>query len=309
MGIGRSPWLLAAFAALFVVAWPTTSTSWAQDKPGANPAGPPEAATTVSSAPRLNLIDRQRMLAEMLAKALCFIDLKVDKKVHRNQMSVAQYVFHSTLEHLNEGSAGLELAAEKHPELKKAIEDIKLAWVNYAEPLNSWTGGRWGKEQFAIKVYEVDEAYEKQLTEAIGIYRKVLVDAGGVTQDAAAAILAAGQQRTLTQQFSKQFCQALSGYKTEVTRENLKQSLALYKDVTKKFAAGAKELGLTEEQPGLVLDNIELARATFATIEPILTSALDGKKPTPEELSLVATANVELLRHWEKIVSTYVLLN
>lgn len=309
MGIGRSPWHLAVFAAVLVYALPTASTSWAQDKPDANAAGPSAAASKVSSAPRLNLIDRQRMLSEMLAKALCFIDLKVDKKVHRNQMSVAQYVFHSTIEHLVEGSAGLEIAAESHPDLKKAVEDIKLAWVSYAEPLNSWTGGRWGKAQFAIKVYEVDEAYEKQLTEAIALYRKVLVDEGKVTENAATAILAAGKQRTLTQQFAKQFCQSLSGYKTEETRERLKESLALYKDVTDKFAKGDKAVGLTEEQPGLVLDNIELARESFAKIEPILNAALEGKMPTPEELSLVAVTNVELLRHWEKIVSTYVMLN
>lgn len=266
-------------------------------------------AAEKSIASRLNLVDRQRMLAEMLAKGLCFIDLRVDKKIHRNQMSVAQFVFHSALDHLVEGSEGLNIAAETHPELKTAIEEIKLAWVSYAEPLNSWTGGRWGKEQFAIKVYEVDEAYEARLADTIELYRKVHVEQGNISEDSAATILAAGRQRTLTQKIAKQFCQALSGYKPEQTPQRLQKALALYKETAEKFAKGDEQVGLSKTPPGVVLDTIELASAEFAKIEPIINAALEGNKPAPEELSLVATGTLEMLRHWEKIVATYVLLN
>lgn len=244
-----------------------------------------------------------------MAKGLCFIDLKVDKKLHRNQMSVAQYVFHSTLDNLLDGSSGLDLPAETHPELKKAVEEIKLAWVKYAEPLNSWTGGRWGKKQFALKVYEVDEDYERQLTETIELYRKVLVEAGSVPESAAKTILSAGRQRTLAQQMAKQFCQCLSGYKPEETRQRLKETVALFQDVTRKFEKGDQAVGLSGEQPGLILDNIQLASASLEKIKPILAAALDGQTPSAEELELVSTTNVELLRHWEKIVATYVQLN
>lgn len=249
------------------------------------------------------------MLADMMAKGLCLIDLRVDKKFHRNQMSVAQYVFHSTLENLKEGNEGLDLPAESRPELIKTLEAIKLAWVKYAEPLNSWTGGRWGKKQFALKVYEVDDDYTKQLSQAIEHYRKVLVAEGAVSQSAAKTILASGKQRTLTQQIAKQYCQSLSGYKPEETREHLKQNLALFKEVTDKFAKGDKDVGLEGEQPGVVIDTIGETRSSLAKIEPIIETALAGKVPTPEESTLVATTTLQLLRQWEKITSTYVLLS
>ncbi|MBU2583520.1 MAG: type IV pili methyl-accepting chemotaxis transducer N-terminal domain-containing protein [Alphaproteobacteria bacterium] len=286
-----------------------------QDAPAQTAARAAAPAAAIATGPgksavlRLNLIDRQRMLGEMMAKGLCFIDLKVEKKLHRNQMSVAQYVFHSTLDNLVEGSPGLELPPEQRPELKNAIEEIKLAWVKYAEPLNSWTGGRWGKKQFALKVYEVDEEYEKQLSETIELYRKVLLGAGAVSEDTTLTILAAGRQRTLTQQMAKQFCQALSGYKPEETRERLQQTLALYKDVAGKFNSGDKEVGLSGGQPGLILDNIQLATTAFEKIEPVLKATVEGGTPTPEEQTLVAGTTLELLRHWEKVVATYVQLN
>lgn len=301
---------LAIFALLPALAFMASHDTRAEDSAGNKAQHSASAvAPSKSSAPRLNVIDRQRMLGEMMAKGLCFIDLRVDKKLHRNQMSVAQYVFHSTLENLVQGSAGLQIAPETDPELKKAVEDIKLAWVKYAEPLNSWTGGRWGKKQFALKVYEVDEEYGEQLADAVELYRKVLISQGSIGEDAAKTILAAGMQRTLTQQIAKQFCQSLSDYKPDVTPDRLKASLALYKDTTAKFEKGDAELGLSDEQPGLVLDNIELAKTAFAKIEPILNAAADGNSPSEEELALVSATNLELLRHWEKVVATYVLLN
>lgn len=271
----------------------------AADKPSAEKA---------SNVERLNLIDRQRMLAEMMAKGLCLIDLRVNKKLHRNQMSAAQFVFHSTLDNLRDGNEALSIAPETVVERKQTIDGLKAAWVNYAEPLNSWTGGRWGKKQFALKVYEVSEDYAKLIKEAIEQYRKTLIDEGDISSKSAKTILSAGRQRALSQRIAKQFCQSLSGYKPDEINGRLQENLATFKDVTEKFAAGDAAVGLEGQQPGMVVDVIENARATLGPIEPIIAMAVDGQKPSKEELDLVATSTLQLLRHWEKITATYVVL-
>ena len=301
--IRSKPWP-AKFVSTFALALMVTPAAFA-----APPEPAAKATDPATAAARLNLIDRQRMLADMMAKGLCFIDLRVEKKLHRNQMSVAQYVFHSTLESLKVGNPGLDLPAEQNPELIETLDQIKLDWVKYSEPLNSWTGGRWGKKQFALKVYEVDEDYTKQLTKAIEHYRKVMVEQGAVSESAAKTILAAGRQRTLTQQIAKEFCQALSGYKPEETPGRLKEAVATFKDVTDKFAKGDKDVGLEGEQPGIVVDTISETRGLLAGIEPVIEKAATGTVPPQEELDLVASSTLQLLRQWEKITSTYVLLS
>ncbi|MEQ8823225.1 MAG: type IV pili methyl-accepting chemotaxis transducer N-terminal domain-containing protein [Filomicrobium sp.] len=284
------------------------TASFAQTSNQSGDAADKPSAEKASNVQRLNLIDRQRMLAEMMAKGLCLIDLRVNKKLHRNQMSAAQFVFHSTLDNLRDGNEALSIAPETVAERKQTIDGLKAAWVNYAEPLNSWTGGRWGKKQFALKVYEVSEDYAKLIKEAIEQYRKTLIDEGDISSKSAKTILSAGRQRALSQRIAKQFCQSLSGYKPDEINGRLKENLAKFKDVTEKFAAGDAAVGLEGQQPGMVVDVIENARATLSPIEPIIAMAVDGQKPSQEELDLVASSTLQLLRHWEKITATYVVL-
>lgn len=266
---------------------------------------------TVDSNPliRLNFVDRQRMLNEMTAKALCFTDLRVDRKGHSNQLSAAKYVFESTLEHLTEGSKGLGLAAESRPHLLSEIEELKLAWVNNAAAINGWFGARWGKSLFAAKAFEQNEVLNKRLTQTIETYHEAAEAEGGVDPGASAALLIAGGQRMMTQRIGKELCQIAAGYQPEETRKRLQESLALFAANTEKIAKGDKESGLTEEPPGLVLDNIEQSKSALATMEPVLDAALAGNTLTREELAPAAVANMKLLRHWEQIVSTYELLD
>ncbi len=98
------------------------------------------------------------MLKDMIVKALCLADQRVNRRAYRNHLAVAQFACQETLLHLTEGSAALKLAAEAHQELRKAIDNLKSEWVKYAAFLNGWSVARWGKKLFAIKVYEVNEA-------------------------------------------------------------------------------------------------------------------------------------------------------
>ena len=63
------------------------------------------------------------MLNEMIVKAFCLVDQRVNRRAYRYHPAVAQLAYQETLLHLTEGSAALKLAPEAHQELRKAIEN------------------------------------------------------------------------------------------------------------------------------------------------------------------------------------------
>lgn len=254
---------------------------------------------------RLNFVDRHRMLNEMMAKALCLFEMRVGRSEHNQQLTAAKYVFESTLEHLVDGSKGLGLTAESRPELIETVRDLKLAWVDNAAAINGWSGARWGRRQFAAKALELNVSLHKKLTSMIAIYR----DASPADPSATVPLLMAGRQRMLTQKIGKEFCQIAVGHQVDESIDDLKHSLALFKKVSDQFVAGDKEVGLREQPPGLVIDNITLARTTLSKIEPVLLAATGNQPPSKEDLARVDVALMQLLRHWEQIVATYELLN
>lgn len=269
-------------------------------------ASPAELQITQSDTPmRLVFVDRQLMLNEMMAKSICYTDMRVDRKKHRNQLAASQYVFAQTLEGLIEGSPALNLQPEKRKELIEAIARLKAAWIDYTSAITSWSNARWGRKLFATKAYEVNEAFDKLLSETIKLYSQTLVADGSIEKDTMASLLLAGRQRMLTQRISKEFCQVATGLNTEPSREHLKQSLALFDASMKRLAGGDESDGASSDTPGEILDSIAKARATFAKVEPTLERVAAGSKPTEVDLEKIASVNDELLRHWVSIVSFY----
>ena len=257
---------------------------------------------------RLNFVDRQRMLNEMIVKSLCLVDQRVKRSMYRNQLAVAQFAYQETLLHLTQGSAALKLAPEAREELRKAIEDLKAEWVKYAAVLNGWSVARWGKKLFAVKVYEVNEALAVRLQQVNDLYRGVYEKQRVIGSEARAGILLAGRQRMLTQKMTKELCQLAQSYNVDETRKRLNESLSQFAKTTKTLAKGDPEAGLNGEPPGMALELMERSEAVFATAEPILTAAASGNLATPEQLSLVAEANDKALHTWGKAASVYELL-
>lgn len=289
--------------ALGAVATPTISLA---QEPGETQVAPVSGADEKAVGfARINAVDRQRMLGEMMAKALCFTDLRLERKKHSNQLSASKFVFESNLINLTDGSEMLGLPPENRPKLISAINELKASWVDNATAINGWFGARWGKKLFAAKAYQVNLSFYDKLTGTIDVYRQASHTDDKFKQSALTGLLIAGRQRMLSQKFAKEVCQIAATHEVEANRERLKGSMALLEDTTKKLVTGDAQLGLPDEPPGIILDAIEVARVKFAEIEPVLESVRDGAKPTKEDLALVAAASMSVLHAWEKVVSIY----
>ncbi len=280
----------------------------AQETPTPAPAQAEQSQSSDDSHLRLNFVDRQRMLNEMIVKALCLIDQRVNRGAYRNQLAVAQFAYQETLLHLTEGSEELKLAPEGRQELRKAIEDLKSEWVKYAAVLNGWSVARWGKKLFAVKVYEVNEALADRLQKVNDLYREVFEKERVIGPTALTGILLAGRQRMLTQKMTKELCQLVQGYNVEETKKQLKESLALFAQTTETLSKGDPKIGLTGEPPGMALELIGNSKSIFASVEPILAAAAAGTSSIREDLSLVAGANDKALHSWVKTTAIYELL-
>lgn len=273
----------------------------AQDDPAAGS----ENGQRTDTSERLNFVDRQLMLNEMMAKSICYTDMRVDRKKHRNQLALAQFVFKETLQNLISGNEALQIQPETDFKLRSAIGKLQGAWLNYTSTITSWSNARWGRKLFALKAYEVNEDFNTKLLKTIEDYRQSLLTDGAISKSAVAGLLLAGRQRMLTQKISKEFCQIATGLNVEPSRKLLSQSLSQFEASADKLIKGDKELGLYDEPPGEVIDSIEKARSVFATVEPILVKAAAGSQPSEDDLEFVANANDELLKHWVTTVSIY----
>lgn len=254
---------------------------------------------------RLNFADRQRMLNEMIAKALCLTDQRVKRTEYRNQLAVAQFTFQETLQQLTEGSAALELTAETRPELQNAVAFQRKAWVDYAAALNGWSGARWGSDLFAMKVYEVNASLYPRLNETIDTYGAVYKQNKLVAGPVVNAIVLAGQQRMLTQKMGKEVCQLAAGFEPEATRTHLKQSLDLYAKSLARFETPNGDGSLPKEVPGMVLDTIELTKNRFKALEPQLAAIAGGEVPSKEAVGELTAGLDDVLRLWIQVTSLY----
>lgn len=265
----------------------------------------PNSGNAQDASIRLNLVDRQLMLNQMMAKALCYVDLRVERKTYRNQLAVSQFAFKQTLAQLKDGNPALGILPENNDTLRTAIDAMGKDQLTISSAITGWSSARWGRKLFAAKVYEVNEELNTKLSDTIEVYRNVVVDEGGLSKGAAAALLLAGRQRMLAQKISKEFCLVASGIYADEYREKLKASIAQYTATTEKFLTGDKEIGLSAEPPGEIIDKIAEVKAVYAEAEPLLNKAADGGEPTKEDAAIIAEKGDALLRHWVQAVTIY----
>ncbi len=262
-----------------------------------------------ATALRLNFADRQLMLNEMIAKALCLTDQRIQRSHFTNQLAIARVAFHSTFDQLTEGSKGLSLARETRPRIRASIERLKADWVSYAAALTGWSGARWGKDLFAMKVYEVSEAFDRDLGRMMEIYRDAYQNGTLIEPDVRTAVLLAGRQRTLTQRMTKELCWLTAGYESAATKAALAQSIAEFEKNLQTLREGGTANGLPEDPPGILMDVLEQTAREFAKAKPLLEASATGPAPEKEELQLASTVLDNVLKSWVEITSLYGLMH
>lgn len=258
---------------------------------------------------KLNFIDRQRMLTQMMAKSVCLADRGVEANASKQRALAARYVFDTTLTQLGDGSSGLRLQRENRPEIRAALKSLTALWTDYSDAVDGWAGGDTQTHRFANEIFSLDPGLLERVDATVGIYQAGYRDSGDLSAASAAAILLSGRQRMLTQKMSKEYCLIAAGRDAQDARARLRETIELFARTSKALAVGDSQAGLAEEPPGLVSNKIAEAEAVLSEIEPALDEAASGGTPTSEDLRVMAETSLFLLRRWEEIVTLYELLD
>ncbi len=282
------------FAVIFLFAAASTAPGAAAADAGAKPT---LHARSDNTARRLFVANRQRMLNELMAKSLCYVEAKVTRSQFRNQLASAQFVFQEALEHLIDGSPELGLAPEGNANLRALIDRMQAYWVTYSSAITGWSAARWGRELFARKVFDTNKVLAAELNEAHKEIRDIYVGKENVAH--ALEMRLADQQSMLIQKISKQFCQIAVGYNADEVRLKLKATVA-------QFAETADQLQAAD-LPGEMVDSIRLSQFKFKELLPILETAVNGK-PGNDDVETVAGLGDELLRIWMRNAEFYQVL-
>jgi len=246
---------------------------------------------------KINLADRERMLSQYMAKAVCFAALGIDQKAQLEELKFAHHMFERALVDLRDGSTTQRLLPVDTTDkpINNALDDVERLWYTYGIAVKKLDLPTVSAENLALleKIDTVVTVFQMRNA------------AKHVAPDVSAAISISGRQRMLTQKSSKEFCLIVSGQDVAANRTNLKATIALFQTSLTGLKDGNAEMGLkAAPNPGIV-EQIGKVGAAWQPMSEIFARIADGAKPTPEEVLAISRQNVAVMETANAMTTLY----
>lgn len=117
----------------------------------------------------------------------------------------------------------------------------------------------------------------------------------------------AGRQRMLSQKMVKETLLIYAGVEVEKNRENLRETVELFRRTLDGLRDGDSSLGLPKSQKGSAKAQLEVVNLLFKETEPILDKIIKGEVSSFDAMAELAEKNPLLLENIDMAVQMYVL--
>jgi hypothetical protein len=245
---------------------------------------------------KINLSNREQMLAHYMAKALCMASLGIDEKNQINELKAAQFQFERTLVDLRDGNPAQRLLPESDLSINIVLDETEGLWYPY---------GQAATKRDLDAIISQNAKLTSKMNDVETAFQKKFVATQDITPARVASLSASGYPRMLTQKASMEFCLIAVGKDAVANRASLKATLELFNSTIRMLKTGNASKGLDPATNGEIVAQIERANAAWSKLEPIFSAAAGSATPSKDDIANVARDNVAAMESANTITDLY----
>ncbi len=264
----------AAFSAISSLAVPAGAN--AQDV-----AGTPE-----NIGKRIAIAGRQRMLAEGMAKSVCYAQAGIDAEENLGDLYTMWNLYGWYHRGIYLGNVQLDLFQEKNERIKQVWTSVDSVWASLSRVHHEvLSGGMLSGGEFERMIDATDGMTElnSDMVAVIGtVYAREMHDAG---QGSAHLIDLYERQRMLAQKLSKEVCLVQQGFQLDDTRASLNETMAAFDASIGAFIDGMPSVSVPPAPTGEIRTQLIRAKAHWDNVRDRSARVAEGGGLSREELS------------------------
>ena len=236
---------------------------------------------------RIVIAGRQRMLAEAMAKSVCYLKTGVDTEDSLRDLYVTWNTYGWYHRGLRLGNVQLELFEEKHRRVQRKWSDVDDAWSPMSKLHVSVLEGNDLSDVQFVQMITLTEHMVGLSNELVSELRSSYAkDIGKTGRLSALLIDLYERERMLAQKLAKAVCLIDYGYETEATRAELKKTLGFFNASIEAFLDGAPSVSIPPAPTPEMRAQLASAKSHWDGIRHIATAVAEGGNPTADDMLL-----------------------
>jgi Type IV pili methyl-accepting chemotaxis transducer N-term len=249
------------------------------------------AAEEVASTPenvgkRIAIAGRQRMLAEGMAKSVCYFEAGVDTEASLRDLYTMWNLYGWYHRGIYIGNVQLDLFQEKNERIKRMWTKVDGVWSDLSQiHLESMAGNKLPANEFERLMNETTEValLNSDLVSVVGsVYSRYINEQG---QGSALLIDLYERQRMLAHKLSKDVCLVQRGFQLDQTRSELDETLKVFTLSLDAFVDGMPSVSVPPAPTSDIRSLLVSAQKHWEGISPLADHVVGGGGLSAEEMS------------------------
>lgn len=235
---------------------------------------------------RIAIAGRQRMLAESMAKSVCYAQSGIDNEASLRDLYITWNIYGWYHQGIYSGNVQLELFPESNRRVIRSWQTVDGVWVTMSD-LNqaAWQGKKVSEGQFELMMGKTDEIAElsnRLVSELRARYGDRIAESGG--QMSALLIDLYERQRMLGQKLSKEVCLIARDFNTDEVRASLDTTMSIFVNSLGAFQTGMPALSIPPAPTPEIQDRLATAQQHWDNIASVAEAARTGSAISREDL-------------------------
>lgn len=244
------------------------------------------ASTPENVGKRIAIAGRQRMLAEGMAKSVCYAQAGIDTEENLKDLYTMWNLYGWYHRGIYLGNLQLDLFQEKNERIKRVWTSVDEVWANLSRVHNDVLSGTSlsdGEFERMINTTDGMTTLNSNMVAVIGtVYSRELNETG---QGSALLIDLYERQRMLAQKLSKEVCLVQIGFQLDDTRASLNETLASFDASIEAFIDGMPSVSVPPAPTSEIRAQLLLAKSHWENVHAMGERVANGGGLSREELS------------------------
>ncbi len=252
----------------------------------------------------IKLAERERMLAERMAKEVVLIAMGYNAQENLRNLRSSHDTFDRVLYGLRYGDVDLALEPTSDREILEYLSNVEEIWPLFELAVQqTLTNGQASRSHVAA-VADLALPLEAALEETIEAYEMV-ASQGDLFSMLEIAIQASARQRILTQKIAKDYFMIAYGLDVERHRRGLMESIEEFDRVMDGLMNGDAERLLLPAPTRQIQAQLRQVLRVWDEMRPVVESAARGGQIEGDAVSLMSSLNLNLLNEMNTAVNMY----
>ncbi|MCR8825685.1 type IV pili methyl-accepting chemotaxis transducer N-terminal domain-containing protein [Pseudosulfitobacter koreensis] len=253
---------------------------------------------------RIDVAGQQRMLAQRMAMAACFVMGDIDARANAGVAVEAHDMLITRQLALRVGDAGGGLEPARDPDVLRLLDGADQTIATFGPAVLQVSHSDL-QSVVVAQVVDLDLPLLEQLNLTLaGIAGRVPPGAQG--EALGHTIDIAGRQSVLSQKVLKEFCYVFLKVDTARQQARLVETIDLFESTLALLETGSDAQGVLPPPNSRAESRLARLRGIWERLSPILRTAVSGADLDPADLQRVAAFGDDLLRASDHVVASYV---